>query len=215
MEAKIKNYNLVLENAAKAFLEALSNSPYNNKPFTDARVVTNELLRFLSNSYKYNPNAINELKPAWSEEDEKMFNSAIWHINNSTHNGLSGNGSTVCDWLKSIKDRAQPHLKPEWNKSDEKMWAIVSDLLWEGYKQSDGKVSWKMIRNWLLPKIIYLKNKILLPQSIDEAAEIYYERDCPYDGEARVVNGEHDVWFPSQSIEDAFIAGAKWMAKQA
>lgn len=44
-------------------------------------------------------------KQEWSEEDEKMLNSAIWHINNSTHNGLSGNGSTVCNWLKSLKER--------------------------------------------------------------------------------------------------------------
>lgn len=150
MEAKTKNYSLVLENAAKAFLEALSNSPYNNKPFTDAQVVTNELLKFLSNSYKYNPNAINELKPAWSKEDEKM-------------------------------------------------WTTVSDLLWEGYKQSDGKVSWKRIRNWLLPKIMYHKNKILLSQSIDEEAEEFNKK---------------------QGIELApfakkfFKAGAKWMAKQ-
>ena len=50
--------------------------------------------------------------------------------------------------------------------------------------------------------------------NLDEAAENYYENDCPYDGEARVVNGEHDVWFPSQAIEDAFKAGAEWMAGQ-
>lgn len=49
---------------------------------------------------------------------------------------------------------------------------------------------------------------------LDEVAENYYENDCPYDGEARVVNGEHDVWFPSQAIEDAFKAGAEWMARQ-
>ena len=53
-----------------------------------------------------------------------------------------------------------------------------------------------------------------LPSNLEEAAENYYEYDCPYDGEARVVNREHDVWFPSQAIEDAFKAGAEWMAKQ-
>ena len=41
----------------------------------------------------------------WSEEDERYFNSALWHINNSTHNGLSGDGSCVCNWLKSLKER--------------------------------------------------------------------------------------------------------------
>ena len=53
-----------------------------------------------------------------------------------------------------------------------------------------------------------------LPSNIEEAADSYYENDCPYDGEARVVNREHDVWFPSQAIEDAFKAGAEWMANQ-
>ena len=52
-----------------------------------------------------------------------------------------------------------------------------------------------------------------LPDGLEEAAEIYYEQDCPYPGEARVVNNEHDVWFPSQAIEDAFIAGAEWGAR--
>lgn len=53
-----------------------------------------------------------------------------------------------------------------------------------------------------------------LPSDLDDAAENYYEQDCPYPGEARVVNNEHDVWFPSQAIEDAFKAGAEWQKKQ-
>lgn len=53
-----------------------------------------------------------------------------------------------------------------------------------------------------------------IPSDIDEAAENYYENECPYDGEARVVNREHDVWFPSQAIEDAFKAGVEWMVNQ-
>lgn len=61
---------------------------------------------------------------------------------------------------------------------------------------------------------IYKLSQPSLPSNLDEAAENYYENDCPYDGEARVVNREHDVWFPSQAIEDAFKAGAEWMARQ-
>jgi hypothetical protein len=60
-----------LEDAAKAFLEALSDTPYNNKPITDAQVITTELLKFLSNARSYNPNAINEQKlTEWTEEEE-------------------------------------------------------------------------------------------------------------------------------------------------
>lgn len=51
-----------------------------------------------------------------------------------------------------------------------------------------------------------------MPADLGEAAENYYEQDCPYPGEARVVNNEHDVWFPSQAIEDAFKAGAQYAA---
>lgn len=51
-------------------------------------------------------------------------------------------------------------------------------------------------------------------EDLEEAAELYYEEDCPYEGEARVVNNEHDVWFPSQAIEDAFVAGAEWQKQK-
>lgn len=49
---------------------------------------------------------------------------------------------------------------------------------------------------------------------LEEAADLYYEEYCPYEGEAKVVNNIHDVYFPSQAIEDAFIAGANWQKEQ-
>lgn len=52
-----------LEQAAHVFLDALSDTPYNNKPITDAQVITKELLKFLEGTSSYNPNAINEHKP--------------------------------------------------------------------------------------------------------------------------------------------------------
>lgn len=45
---------------ANALLEALSKTPYNNKPITDAQVIVKQLLVFLKNPSSYNPNAINE-----------------------------------------------------------------------------------------------------------------------------------------------------------
>ena len=57
-----------LKQAASIFLDALSNTPYNNKPITDAQVITKELLRFLSDASSYNPNALNEQKPADTEK---------------------------------------------------------------------------------------------------------------------------------------------------
>jgi len=54
----------------------------------------------------------------------------------------------------------QGEQKPAWSEEDEAMWAEISDLLWEGYKQSGSKFSWDDIRNWLNPKL-----KSLRPQS--------------------------------------------------
>ena len=49
---------------------------------------------------------LTEVKPAWGEEDEKMFNSALWHVKNSCGNGGKNSGEfEVYNWLKSLKDR--------------------------------------------------------------------------------------------------------------
>ena len=61
-----------------------------------------------------------EQKPAeWSEEDERMFNSALWHVKNSCGNGGKNSGEfEVYNWLKSLKDRYA------WKPSDEQMDAL-------------------------------------------------------------------------------------------
>lgn len=45
---------------AKIFLDALSKTPYNNKPITDAQIIVRQLLLFLENPKEYNPDAILE-----------------------------------------------------------------------------------------------------------------------------------------------------------
>lgn len=57
-------------------------------------------------------------KTAWSKEDEKYYNSAIWHINNSVHNGSSGGGSDTVNWLESLKK------KYTWKPSKEQIIAL-------------------------------------------------------------------------------------------
>lgn len=108
-----------LEQAAGIFLDALSNTPYNNKPITDAQVITKELLKFLEDTSSYNPNAINEQKPAWSEEEEKKQNYLIALLQNSTMNNpaLRSVNEGLEEWLKSLKERVQP--KQEWSEEDE------------------------------------------------------------------------------------------------
>lgn len=42
----------------------------------------------------------------WSEEDEKLYNSALWHVKNSCSNGGKNSGEfEVYNWLKSLKER--------------------------------------------------------------------------------------------------------------
>ena len=115
--------NYTLEQAARIFLDALSDTPYNNKPVTDAQVITRELLKFLSDAHSYNPNAINEQNPAWSEEDEVNFHDVMWAIEQARtiakdENDM-GNLWYAERWLKSIKERVQPLLKYEWSEEDE------------------------------------------------------------------------------------------------
>lgn len=70
---------------------------------------------------KENPYSGNQ-KQEWSEEDEKLYTSALWHIKNSCGNGGKDSGEyEVYNWLKSIKDRIQPQPKQEWSEEDEKM----------------------------------------------------------------------------------------------
>lgn len=45
---------------AKTFLDALSKTPYNNKPITDAQTIVKQLLLFFENPKEYNPDAILE-----------------------------------------------------------------------------------------------------------------------------------------------------------
>lgn len=43
--------------------------------------------------------------------------------------------------------------KPACSYGDEAMCVEISDLLWEGYKQSGSKFSWDDIRNWVIHKL--------------------------------------------------------------
>lgn len=49
-----------------------------------------------------------EQKLVWSEEDEKFFKTALWHISYSISNGESTYvRSDTTEWLKSLKDRME------------------------------------------------------------------------------------------------------------
>ena len=63
-----------------------------------------------------------EQKPSWSEEDEKFYISALWHIKNSCGNGGKDSGEyEVYNWLKSIKPN-------HWKPSEEQMKALETTI---------------------------------------------------------------------------------------
>ena len=66
----------------------------------------------------------------WSEEDERLFNSLVWHLRNSVNNGdCKHSAGQLEDWLKSLKDRVQPQPKSEWSKEEKDYYdAIITKL---------------------------------------------------------------------------------------
>ena len=75
-----------------------------------------------------------EQKSAWSEEDERMFNSALWHVKNSCGNGGKNSGEfEVYSWLKSIKDRVGCKVNctttKEWSEEDTSLCARIQGIL--------------------------------------------------------------------------------------
>ena len=64
-----------------------------------------------------------EQKPAWSEEDMALLDSAIAFVEHSPFTTIGKGKGGVVDWLKSLKERYT------WKPSDEQM-----EALWEAYK---------------------------------------------------------------------------------
>lgn len=82
---------------------------------------------------KENPYSGNQ-KQEWSEEDEKLYISALWHIKYSCGNGGHDSGEyEVYNWLKSIKDRVQPQSKQEWSEEDKSMYIRTLGILGKCY----------------------------------------------------------------------------------
>jgi len=58
----------------------------------------------------------------WSEEDEKFFKTALWHISYSVSNGKTSDcHCDTTDWLKGVKERLKflrPQPKQKWSQDD-------------------------------------------------------------------------------------------------
>lgn len=57
------------------------------------------------------------------------------------------------EWDADKKELRKIEQNHAWSEEDESMWAEISELLWEGYKQSVSKFSWDDIRNLVIHKL--------------------------------------------------------------
>jgi len=84
------------------------------------------------------------------------------------------------------------------NKDRYVRWAYASDLLNLPNVQS-------AVKNWKKP----------VSKDLEEACDEYYDETWDeHGGKAMVVDGCHDIWFPSQATDDFFKAGAQWQKEQ-
>lgn len=62
-------------------------------------------------------------KQEWSEEDERMYQSALWHVKNSCGNqGKTSGEYAVYNWLKSLC------LQKQWKPTEEQMLCLDSAI---------------------------------------------------------------------------------------
>ena len=68
-----------------------------------------------------------EPKPAeWSEEDERMWKSALWHIKNSCGNGGKNSGEfEVYQWFENRLKSLRPQSKVEWSEDDKDYYDTI------------------------------------------------------------------------------------------
>lgn len=84
-------------------------------------------------------------KNSWWEDFKAYTSCIIEQKPADTENGAKWNDSEIPN--------------SAWSEADETMWAEISDLLWEGYKQSCSKFYWDDIRNWVNHKLKSLRHQ--------------------------------------------------------
>lgn len=72
-----------------------------------------------------------EQNSTWSEEDERLRKTSISFLKHYADKGYE-NAVECIDWLKSIKDRVQPHPRREWSKEDKVMLDEIIDFFENG-----------------------------------------------------------------------------------
>lgn len=81
-----------VEECAEVFLSALSKTPYNNRPITDAQIIVKQLLIFFKDANKYDPDAIlQEPEVNLEKEINSFWDSCIKHKNERGGNVIWSN----------------------------------------------------------------------------------------------------------------------------
>ena len=127
---EVQKYSL--KQAAEIFLDALSDTPYNNKPITDAQVITRELLKFLSDAHSYNPDALCEQKPAeWSEEDlqHKSWILECLADGERTMPEYAEDFHAAYNWLKDLPNRFAIQPRRDCGDVDYKAIKLIEDVI--------------------------------------------------------------------------------------
>lgn len=122
---------------------------YYGEPLEDE---AKEMIAWLEKQGKQNLLYIND-------NAKEMFIKALERVEEQNKKGYK---LTDCDknsWWEDFKAYTSCIIeqKPAWSEEDEAMWAEISDLLWEGYKQSGSKFSWDDIRNCVIHKLKSLR----------------------------------------------------------
>lgn len=114
---------------AKAFLDALSKTPYNNKPITDAQIIVKQLLLFFESPKEYNPDAILEQpevdlenKFGWhnvSEETPKFGDYVIVACKNKNKEDGIWLYDFICCWEGKWEPRENWETPLKWISVDE------------------------------------------------------------------------------------------------
>ena len=114
---------------------------------------------------------------SWSEEDEKLLNSAISLV-------YEVGDINLHSWLKSIKDRVRPQPKQEWSKEDSERLDRIYKFIWANRKgdtdeiyQQEQDAEWLMTlypqpkQEWSEEDREMLDNCLGLIQEIDSTQE--------------------------------------------
>lgn len=89
--------------------------------------------------------AENKQKPAeWSEEDERMFDSVIWHLRNSVNNGnVKYTAGQLENWLKSLRSHWKPsEINPEEVRLLDTTISFLKDFADKGYENAVECIDW-------------------------------------------------------------------------